>query len=297
MDSFPNALNADAMIELHKQRAGWVSGGSESTRWESVSGVPNARGEGAVRLAAALAAGTYRAKALPDPASATGGGFGFRLRASAPPSACPAAMINDPSSPLASSPPPQNGTWTSACDSRSRPGAYSREYSFTLARRSKVTIDLTSNEDAYLYLRGVGRSSEFKMENDDGGDGTNARITATVSPSSVDYYLIEATTDERGRTGAFTLAITVSPIQDPADADALRPGGYGRNQRPSDARRNVDGRLRLPWIHIVFDSRKIQILHIRARREVVRHAGRDRTGRGDGYIAANADIDAQRSPR
>ena len=217
MDLFPNALNAEALIEIHKQRAGWSAGDSESTRWESVSGVSNARGKGAVRLAAELDAGTYRARALPDPASVAGG-FGFRMRASAPPSECASTPLNALLTPLTSSPSPQSGMWSASCDSARRPGAYSREYSFSLAQESNVTIDLTSDAaDAYLYLEGAGTRNRLNLEDDDGGEGTNARITATLQPSTISGvggYIVEATTDERGQTGAFTLAITVSPTQD-----------------------------------------------------------------------------------
>ena len=67
--------------------------------------------------------------------------------------------------------------WSASCDSASfavgekaprRPGSYSREYFFSLAQRSNVMIDLTSDTDAYLYLEGAGSRNRLNLEDDDG---------------------------------------------------------------------------------------------------------------------------------
>ena len=69
-----------------------------------------------------------------------------------------------------------------------------------------VSIDLESSVDTYLYLRSDGGTSGDALhEDDDGGDGTNSRIVATLSAGT---YTIEATTYNAGETGSFELTIS-----------------------------------------------------------------------------------------
>ena len=109
-----------------------------------------------------------------------------------------------------------SGSWDDSCTSNARRGRFSRYYSFTLASRSLVTIDLKSSTDTYLYLlRGEGRYGDVLHQNDD-FDGLNSRIQETLDAGS---YTIDATTYGYRARGTFTLDVTGS-LAAPAD-----PGG------------------------------------------------------------------------
>ena len=97
-----------------------------------------------------------------------------------------------------------SGSWNSDCGSETRYERYARYYTFTMPQRGTVVIDLRSSEDAYLFLRRGDdvRSGAQLRSNDDGGSGTDSRITITLPPGD---YTIEATTFHRNITGQFTL--------------------------------------------------------------------------------------------
>ena len=100
------------------------------------------------------------------------------------------------------------GEWTSDCASTNRSGRYARFFTFTLEQGTEVTIELTSEEDTYLFLlEGSDKGAEFRTENDDIESGnTNSRIVETLESGT---YTVEATTYSSGQTGQFTLSITV----------------------------------------------------------------------------------------
>ena len=95
------------------------------------------------------------------------------------------------------------------CKSVSRPaigGYYARYFSLPLKFPAEVTITLTSEEDAYLFLlKGDGVTGTRLYENDD-TEGTNSRIEATLQPG---IYIIEATTYEESSTGEFEVEVFV----------------------------------------------------------------------------------------
>jgi hypothetical protein len=100
------------------------------------------------------------------------------------------------------------GSWSSDCASTNNPGAYARYYTFSLSSTSTVEIDLVSTTDSYLYLlQGSGMSGNIIDEDDDSGDGSNARISRTLNAGT---YTIEATTYYSQRTGTFNLTLTSS---------------------------------------------------------------------------------------
>ena len=72
-------------------------------------------------------------------------------------------------------------------------GSYARFYTFTLEEETKVTIDLTSEEDTYLFLLdGADKDVEFRFENDDvSDDDRNSRISEALEAGT---YTVEATT-------------------------------------------------------------------------------------------------------
>ena len=111
-----------------------------------------------------------------------------------------------------------NGTWITDCTSNiSAPHGsgdrYARFYTFTLDAESDVTIDLSSDEDTFLYLRsGITTDDDTVADNDDRATGDyDSQIISTLQPNS---YTIEATTYAAGTTGSFTLTVTVVPASD-----------------------------------------------------------------------------------
>ena len=101
-----------------------------------------------------------------------------------------------------------SGQWARRCDSTDRAGRHARFYTFTLAQESEVTINLVSEIDTYLYLRGgeatSGTTVNDHVDDDDAGDGTNSLTEETLSAGT---YTIEATTFQAGKTGSFTLTV------------------------------------------------------------------------------------------
>lgn len=110
------------------------------------------------------------------------------------------------------------GTWDDSCLSENRPGGeggqagaeyYASFYTFTLEQAAGVTINLTSDEDTYLYLlEGSGRRGAIEAYNDDtSSDVRNSRIA--VSSLDAGTYTIEATTYDPKTEGNFTLVVEI----------------------------------------------------------------------------------------
>ncbi|MDT7541981.1 MAG: hypothetical protein QOE33_1885 [Acidobacteriota bacterium] len=97
-------------------------------------------------------------------------------------------------------------------------GSFYDAYSFTGAAGQQVTIDMTSTAfDPYLYLMRPGETTisadpNTTIQDDDGGGGTNARISLTLQTSGT--YTILANSYGTGitpvGTGAYTLTLTGS---------------------------------------------------------------------------------------
>jgi hypothetical protein len=84
-------------------------------------------------------------------------------------------------------------------------GYYTDRYTFTGTGGKLATITLSSSSfDTYLYLRDP--AGNVIMSNDDGGGGTNSRISFTLP--STGTYTIEATSYGSNATGAYTLTFT-----------------------------------------------------------------------------------------
>ena len=105
------------------------------------------------------------------------------------------------------------GSWDDTCLSeKNAPGGtgdrYARFYTFTLTEATDIVINLSSDEDTYLYLLdGHGKSGNTLHSNDDiasGGVNLNSRLSVTLQPGS---YTIEATTYSPETSGAFTLTM------------------------------------------------------------------------------------------
>ena len=91
-----------------------------------------------------------------------------------------------------------NQVWSSYCPTSSdRSGSHARDYTFTLAASTAVTIDLASTVDTYLNLwSGTTKTGSPLHSDDNGGTGTNARISQTLAAGS---YTLEATTARPAR--------------------------------------------------------------------------------------------------
>lgn len=95
-------------------------------------------------------------------------------------------------------------------------GGSPREYQLRVAQPGRVTIDLGSEDfDTVLELHGNG----VALENDDGGDGTNSRLSAALQPGS---YRVIARGLHDSASGLFELSATRRDL--PAGT-SLRSGG------------------------------------------------------------------------
>ena len=112
----------------------------------------------------------------------------------------------------------RRGSWDGSCPSvHYSNGEYARYYTFTVGGRASVTIDLTSSSvDTWLALRnGTGTGTGLIEADNDGGTGTDARISRTLTAGT---YTIEATTLQGGVTGPFMLTLTVEAAGGGTDA-------------------------------------------------------------------------------
>ena len=95
------------------------------------------------------------------------------------------------------------------CESPNYPGRLARYYSLTLGQAGPVEVDLFSTAfDTFLALReGTDAAGRLVATDDDGGQGTNSRISAELPAGT---YTVEATSYGTGVTGAFTVTVTGS---------------------------------------------------------------------------------------
>ena len=127
------------------------------------------------------------------------------------------------------------GTWNIDCTSnitapRGSGDRYARFYTFTLDTESDITITLSSDKDAFLYLRaGISTDGAALHENDDYNypASTGSRIEETLEAGT---YTIEATTYAAGVTGDFILTVNgVGPLDDRGALTALYNATDGGN--------------------------------------------------------------------
>ena len=103
-------------------------------------------------------------------------------------------------------------------DGRLESGEFVDAYRFTSRRGQRVAIDVTSGEfDTYLIL---GTPSGEQLDNDDGPNGTNARLDQ-VLPEDGEYRL-QVTSYRPGETGAYR--VSVAPSAGPERIASVRGG-------------------------------------------------------------------------
>ncbi len=96
-------------------------------------------------------------------------------------------------------------SWSTSCPSVHRRGRHARYYTFTLATSARIEINLISTVDTYLYLlKGEGSNGQVVASDNDGGPGSDSRISRSLSPGT---YTVEATTNRSGATGRFELTL------------------------------------------------------------------------------------------
>lgn len=102
-------------------------------------------------------------------------------------------------------------SWSTACPSHTNTSHYADYYTFTLSSSETVTIDIESPTDSYLHLYNYSSSPDHKAgseitHDDDGGDGTNARISS--QSLSAAQYTIQARPYSAETTDSYTLLIS-----------------------------------------------------------------------------------------
>jgi len=154
----------------------------------------NSGGNFNARINRALVAGTYTIEATTSEVGIAAP-FTLSLRSDGGGASCRAVLKSGTTA---------RGNWTAACTSVHNPGANARYYTFTLAKATKVQIDLKSAAaDSYLYLlTGGAASGNYIAYDNNSGGKKDARIARTLPAGT---YTIEATTYDAGRTGAFTV--------------------------------------------------------------------------------------------
>jgi hypothetical protein len=84
---------------------------------------------------------------------------------------------------------------------------YTDKYAFEGVAGQSITIDMTSTQvDAYLLLRR--QDQTILAENNDGGGGTNARITFTLPTTGL--YFIDASTALENQVGGYNLTLNLN---------------------------------------------------------------------------------------
>jgi hypothetical protein len=86
---------------------------------------------------------------------------------------------------------------------------YADTYTFTPVSSGTATIDLGSSVfDTYLIVKASAAATTALAQDDDAGDGTNSRLTLSVTGGTT--YYIEATSYSANATGAYTLSLACS---------------------------------------------------------------------------------------
>ncbi|MXW89191.1 MAG: hypothetical protein F4Z54_06630, partial [Acidimicrobiaceae bacterium] len=115
------------------------------------------------------------------------------------------------------------GRWTTEdCDSRFRAGSDAYTYRFHVEAPGRVRIGLSSADaDSYLYL--LATDGSRITDNDDNGEGLDARVERDLAPGT---YLVEATTVGGRSRGPADFTLTVSRVDgcDFVDLGTLEPG-------------------------------------------------------------------------
>jgi len=95
-----------------------------------------------------------------------------------------------------------NGTLTTTDCRLPEDGSYADLYRLVLSGTTTVTIDMAASFDTYLFV--FNTANQVVAEDDDSGDGTNARIVATLTAGT---YYIGANTALSSVFGNYTISV------------------------------------------------------------------------------------------
>jgi hypothetical protein len=173
----------------------WSISGQPS--WLALTSASNGNGDGAINYSIAPNSGTTRSAQL----SLTGSGPALSLSVSQTGAVAPTCTT-----PISSGVPANGFLKSSGCPAGTRGTSYYADrYTFGAIAGKVATITLTSSSfDTYLYLRDA--SGNVVKSDDDGGGGTNSRISYALPSSGT--YTIEVTSYGSYATGAYTLSFT-----------------------------------------------------------------------------------------
>lgn len=93
----------------------------------------------------------------------------------------------------------------SAADPTNPDGSHYDMYALTLAGSTTIRIDMAS-DSVDAYLAAFTEQGGLLGEDDDGGEGTNARLTGTLDAGC---YAVMATSFEPGELGGYTISVTI----------------------------------------------------------------------------------------
>ena len=125
----------------------------------------------------------------------------------------------------------RDGTWTSSCLAANRPDRYAKFFSFTLAERAHVVVELVSrtreldpsarDTDTYLLLlEGSGTDGSVITRNDDSRDDDLGRLNSRIMRDlDAGTYTAEATTFSSETEGSFRLTVRTLPLPPPKPAN------------------------------------------------------------------------------
>ena len=130
------------------------------------------------------------------------------------------------------------GVWDDTCLSEKRPvdenredegDYYARYYTIAVGENKRVTINLSSEEDTYLYLlEGEGKDGEIVASNDDATLYIDLNSRIVVDNLEAGTYTIEATTYLAETGGEFTLTVEVTDAgEEPEPAPDPMPSARG----------------------------------------------------------------------
>ena len=143
-----------------------------------------------------------------------------------------------------------SGTWNGDClsekDAPDGEGAgYARFYTFTLERRSNVTVELTASGEGhigesiaipFLYMmEGHGKGGSV-LEAESGAAPFLTLDSSVTVALNEGNYTIEATTYGAGRSGSFTLAVDVEAVDDDTESGSIPE----RKPATGDANEDID---------------------------------------------------------
>src|SRR5438477_391625 len=110
---------------------------------------------------------------------------------------------------------------------------YTDIYQFSGTAGQRIAIAMNSADvDAWLELYDVNDADGSPLESDDdGGDGTNARIPSIdgyyTLPTTGTYYIWANTASPALQTGAYTISITEA-VADPVPGNCMTPIAFGQ---------------------------------------------------------------------